>query len=231
MGDIRPEFVFLGFLAEGPAHGYQIYRCFRENLERLWHISESQMYATLKRLEKRGWIIADNALGIMSSPPRSRLGDQSGEVQGRLKRQRFALSAEGLKAYEAWLNTPTLASPRLLKLEFITRLYFALRRDTELAYTLIEAQRLSLEAELVRIKANPFVLPGVQEKQVRVPGHARDQGSAGVPDLPAAIRLEPSETSIEHVKKQALLFDISILANTFRIRQIEAALEWLTSLL
>jgi len=56
MGDVRPEYVFLGFLAESPAHGYQLYQQFKKDLSGLWHISESQMYASLKRLEKRGWI-------------------------------------------------------------------------------------------------------------------------------------------------------------------------------
>ena len=40
MGDVRPEYVFLGFLAESPAHGYQLYQQFKKDLSGLWHISE-----------------------------------------------------------------------------------------------------------------------------------------------------------------------------------------------
>ena len=146
MGDVRPEFVFLGYLAEGPAHGYHLYQCFRKDLEGLWHISESQMYASLKRLQRRGWIALD--------PAREGTADTNA-AEGKQSRQRFSLTREGLMAYETWLNTPTAASPRLLKLEFVSRLYFALRRDVELAYTLIGAQRLALEAELERLRPYP----------------------------------------------------------------------------
>lgn len=202
MGDIRPEFVFMGFLAEGPAHGYQIYRSFKDSLESLWHISESQMYASLKRLEKRGWIVPVGA-GALAPPA---------EDEGRQNRQSFALTAEGLAAYEAWLSTPTAPSPRLLKLEFMSRLYFALRCDVELAYELIEAQRLALEAELERLKTSPLQ-SGSKTLQTR------------------SVAKDPSAASTEPGRNRDLLFNISILAKDFRIRQIEAALEWLKTLL
>ncbi|AEJ18747.1 hypothetical protein [Gracilinema caldarium] len=38
-----------------------------------------------------------------------------------------------------------------MKLEFLSRLYFALRRDVELAYKQVETQRLSLETKLNRL--------------------------------------------------------------------------------
>jgi len=211
MGDIRPEFVFMGYLAEGPAHGYHIYRSFKEDLEGLWHISESQMYASLKRLEKRGWIVPlGGNPGDGASFSKAVVCPEKGE--GRQNRQSFALTPEGLAAYDAWLKTPTAASPRLLKLEFISRLYFAFRQDVELAYMLIEAQRLALEAEL----------EGLTKKSPKA-----DQGDAQ--SLSGSLR--PSVGPIGSHRNGDLLFNISILAKDFRIRQLKAALEWLKALL
>ncbi|MCA1949556.1 MAG: PadR family transcriptional regulator [Treponema sp.] len=180
MGDVRPEYVFLGFLVEGPAHGYHLYRLYKDSLEGLWHISESQMYASLKRLEKRGWIAP-----VREEP----LGEET------KSRQQFMLTFEGISAYERWLWTPTAASPRLLKLEFLTRLYFAMRWNLEEAYGLIEYQRLSLEKELNRLLDS----------------------------------VPPTGPASEHAPP--LLFDISVLARDFRIRQIRTALDWMKELL
>jgi len=197
MGDIRPEYIFLGYLTERPAHGYQIYRSFKDSLDSLWHISEIQMYASLKRLEKRGWI----ALTVTSETPVTRKVHVDGAAAssgitlqgGRRNRNCFVLTPQGLTAFETWLHEPTIASPRFLKLEFLSRLYFALRRDVESAYKLVETQRLALEAELNRL---------VQQKS-----------SGGRP------------------LQEPLLFDIAVLATDFRIRQIQAALDWLKRLL
>ncbi len=187
MGDVRPEYVFLGFLVEGPAHGYHLYRLYKDSLEGLWHISESQMYASLKRLEKRGWIAP--------------VGE---ETQNR---QLYGLTEDGRTAYERWLMTPTSASPRLLKLEFLTRLYFAMRWNLEEAYGLIEAQRLALEAELDRL----------------VGDHSTNKKD-----------IEHEAPSMLHqnmVHQSPLLFNISVLARDFRIRQIRTALDWMKELL
>lgn len=230
MGDVRPEYIFLGYLAEGPAHGYQIYRYFKEDMEGLWHVSESQMYASLKRLERRGWIALDAATddevdtgsGLVGATGSGAVGKagitqlKAAEGEGRQGRQRFALTAPGLAAYEAWLNTPTAASPRLLKLEFLTRLYFALRRDVELAYTLIEAQRLALEGALERLLRS-------QER----PASGSNPGSgAAAPKAETAPRLPRGAG-----RSGDLLFDITILARDFRIRQLRSALEWLQGLM
>ncbi len=202
MGDARPEYVFLGYLAEGACHGYVLYQRFAKDLEGLWHISESQMYASLKRLEKRGWI----------APLQE-------ETQNR---QPYGLTGKGQAAYEGWLWTPTGASPRLLKLEFLTRLYFAMRRDMDEAYGLVESQRGALEAELDRL---------LQDLSTNNKDLASDTAPlrSGTPPV-----LEHRDVSALHqnrVHQAPLLFNISVLARDFRIRQIRAALDWMKELL
>ncbi len=219
MGDVRPEYVFLGFLAESPAHGYQLYQQFTYDLSGLWHISESQMYASLKRLEKRGWIAPDEktpAGADADANTEAEAGDTYKKVDklppARQSRQCYSLTATGLAAYEAWLSSPSPASPRLLKLEFLSRLYFALRRDVEFAYAIIEAQRSALEQELDRLTGTDALRIAQKSDQSSVQGPAQ-RANQGRP-MGAA-------------PKEALLFDINILAKDFRIRQIQSTLEWL----
>jgi DNA-binding PadR family transcriptional regulator len=216
MGDVRPEYVFLGFLAESPAHGYQLYQQFKKDLSGLWHISESQMYASLKRLEKRGWIAPDEktpAGADADANTEAEAGDTYKKVDklppARQSRQCYSLTATGLAAYESWLSSPSPASPRLLKLEFLSRLYFALRRDVELAYAIVEAQRSALEQELDRLTGT--LLPAGGEQKMADQGHQSEASFAA--------------------QKEPLLFDINILARDFRIRQIQSTLEWLKNLL
>lgn len=244
MGDVRPEYVFLGFLAESPAHGYQLYQQFKKDLSGLWHISESQMYASLKRLEKRGWIAPEEKSPAGADTDANvGAGVKVDEMPpARQSRQCYSLTAAGLAAYESWLSSPSPASPRLLKLEFLSRLYFALRRDVELAYIIVEAQRSALEQELDRLTGTP--LPAADAQKMA------DQGNLAEAPWPAqkadALRItqKSAQGSIQGRTMRAgqghplgaasnapLLFDINILARDFRIRQIQSTLEWLKNLL
>ena len=47
------ELVLLGFLREGPMHGYQIFQMFSEpnSLKLVWELKQSQLYALLTKLE------------------------------------------------------------------------------------------------------------------------------------------------------------------------------------
>jgi len=218
MGDVRPEYVFLGFLAESPAHGYQLYQQFKKDLSGLWHISESQMYASLKRLEKRGWIAPEEKSPAGADTDANvGAGVKVDELPpARQSRQCYSLTATGLAAYEAWLSSPSPASPRLLKLEFLSRLYFALRRDVEFAYAIIEAQRSALEQELDRLTGTDALRIAQKSDQSSVQGPAQ-RANQGRPMGAAS--------------NAPLLFDINILARDFRIRQIQSTLEWLKNLL
>ena len=55
---LQPELVLLGLLIMRECHGYELRRRFSETLAGLWHISESQLYATLKRLEEKNLLTA-----------------------------------------------------------------------------------------------------------------------------------------------------------------------------
>lgn len=136
-GDLRPEFVPLGFLVEEPTHGYELYRRFSETLAGLWRLSESQMYATLKRLEYHGL--------IESSAP---------EKSSAALRRVLSPTPEGRKLFDAWLVEPTVCSPRVLRLEFLSRLFFARRLALDSIGTMFADQRALVADALGQLGKN-----------------------------------------------------------------------------
>ena len=136
---LRPEYLALGYLAEGPspAHGYELYRRFQASLDSVWHISESQFYTILSRLEDRGL--------VRSAEPEKGSGAQ---------KHPLSLTPEGEKAFFAWLDEPTASSPRLLHLEFLARLYFTSHIQPSRVPELIRAQSDVLMADLSRLEAS-----------------------------------------------------------------------------
>jgi DNA-binding PadR family transcriptional regulator len=131
---LSPEYALLGLLVQGPTHGYDLHRRLLLDLGQVWHISQSQLYNILKRLEAQG--------------------DITGEVQahaGMPDRRIFQLTEQGRQRFESWLATPTGCSVRALRVEFITRLYFATARGQDQALRMIEDQTVVLRQGLERL--------------------------------------------------------------------------------
>lgn len=133
--DLSPEPILLGLLAGRPAHGYEVHQRLTAELGRLWHLSQSQTYATLKRLEGRGWIVG-------TPHPQHHLPD----------RRQLRLTPEGRRQFEAWLHTPTPSSVRAIRVDFLSRLYFASRFESALSLRLIDEQAQAVEAGLQRLE-------------------------------------------------------------------------------
>jgi DNA-binding PadR family transcriptional regulator len=127
----------LGFLVEEPIHGYELYRRFGETLAGLWRISESQMYATLKRLEDHGL--------VEGSAP---------EKGSAASRRLLSPTATGRSLFDTWLAEPSVCNPKVLRLEFLTRLFFARRSAPGSVAGLYEAQRAVIVHALERHIAN-----------------------------------------------------------------------------
>ncbi len=132
---ISPEFALLGFLAQRPAHGYDLHQRLVTELGEIWHIRLSQTYNILNRLETQGAITA-------------RL-----QKQDKLPdRHIFELTPAGRKRFENWLHTPTPCSVRAIRVEFTTRLYFARAGDPRLARELITEQTHTVEQGIARME-------------------------------------------------------------------------------
>lgn len=142
---LSPEFALLGLLAQQPAHGYELYHRLLADLGQVWHISLSQTYNILNRLEAKGWIAAD-VLPQEKLPPR----------------RCFELTEAGRERFEAWLDAPTGSSVRAIRVEFITRLYFVRNLDPARTETLINAQLDDVRTSLARLEQVLAEIPADQ---------------------------------------------------------------------
>src|SRR5574342_83662 len=107
IGTLSPEMALLGQLYGSPGHGYDLHRKVVGDLGQVWHLSQSQAYAILKRLEAQGDISAEE-IPQEKLPPR----------------QLLHMTPQGRKRFLDWLEAPTGGSTRAIRLEFVTRLYF-----------------------------------------------------------------------------------------------------------
>ena len=123
IGSLYPEYVLLGFLSQGNAHGYELHQRLSRDLNQLWHLSQSQVYNILNRLEGQGYITG--TVHEQAKLPPKRL---------------FALTNAGREHFEAWLASPTRSSVRAIRIEFTSRLYFSLSKETDLAARLVAEQ-------------------------------------------------------------------------------------------
>ena len=145
IGSLSPEYALLGLLAQGPAHGYELHQKLATDLGEIWHLSQSQIYNILNRLEGKGFIH-----GTL-------------QEQDKLPAKRsFKLTEAGEQRFMDWLILPSRSSVRAIRIEFTTRLYFALSVNQEYAHQIIEAQMVETQAGLGRLKTVQAQVPPEQ---------------------------------------------------------------------
>lgn len=142
VSDVRPEYLILGFILQGATHGYDIKRRFEASLGTLWRISESQLYSMLKRLEARGFVSCQPTQGEIAVP-----------------RRLLEITGAGRERFDEWLVRPTFCSPRVLRLEFLSRLYFAGSLRPDLTASIYETQLTEVEREMKAIARMRAGLP------------------------------------------------------------------------
>lgn len=140
--ELSPKYALLGFLYLRPMHGYELHKHLATDLHEIWRISQSQAYNILANLKKDGWITA-------TLQPQEKRPD----------RELLTLTDLGKTKFETWLTTPTPGSARAIRVEFITRLYFAASLNASLCSRLIQEQadtiRTQLEVLSQRLNAIP----------------------------------------------------------------------------
>ena len=143
--ELSPQYALLGFLYFQPMHGYDLHKRLDASLRELWHISQSQAYNILKRLEKESLITP-------TFQPQEKLPDRSC----------YALTALGKEKFETWMATPTACSVRAIRIEFLTRLYFASLIDEDTCSRLLQDQVAYTQRNLSRLKDRLGMLPAGQ---------------------------------------------------------------------
>lgn len=142
VGSRSPEFALLGLLAQQPAHGYELHQRLVENLGQIWHISQSQTYSILNRLESRGLI--DGVLQKHDKFP---------------ARKQFHLTPKGQQRLLNWLYTTSRSSVRAIRVEFLTRLYFIQAIAPDRLENIIAEQEYEIRVGLDRLQEVRSDLP------------------------------------------------------------------------
>jgi PadR family transcriptional regulator, regulatory protein AphA len=140
-----PECALLGFLYSQPGHGYDLHRLLVSELGQAWHVSQSQTYAILKRLETQGCISSTTV-----------------EQEKLPAIQYLTITPAGRRRFETWLEAPTGSSVRAIRLEFITRLYFTQKLAPEKIPSMLDAQTSEVQTTLARLEAGLAALPDSQ---------------------------------------------------------------------
>jgi DNA-binding PadR family transcriptional regulator len=141
MSNISPEFALLGFLIAEPSHGYDLHQKFQTELGSVWHLSQSQAYAILKRLEARGDI-----------------SSQLVEQDKLPARQILHITPTGKRRFEEWLNDAG-RNARAIRLEFLTRLYFTLQYHPDQTAHVYEQQCVEIRGSIERLESLLTHLP------------------------------------------------------------------------
>jgi DNA-binding PadR family transcriptional regulator len=144
-GNVSPEFALLGFLISGPSHGYDLHQRFVAELGHVWHLSQSQAYTILKRLENREDISA-----------------QVVEQEKLPARQILRITAQGRRRFFEWLELGIGTNARSIRLEFLTRLYFAQLHRPENTAQIYKTQSAEIESAIARLESLLEHLPPEQ---------------------------------------------------------------------
>ena len=145
IGTLSPEMVLLGLLYKEAGHGYDLHRKVGTDLGQVWHLSQSQAYAILKRLEARGDVVTEKV------------------AQEKLpSRQLLRMTPQGRKNFLAWLDAPSGGSTRAIRMEFITRLYFLKMYFPKKITKAFEQQRAEADTHIQRLEATLAELPAEQ---------------------------------------------------------------------
>ncbi|MFN2282404.1 MAG: PadR family transcriptional regulator [Anaerolineales bacterium] len=131
------EYILLGLLRDSPDHGYALFERVQETpeLSLIWRVKRSKLYYLLDKLA--GEELLSLSIRSQESSP---------------DRKIYQLTAKGQSAFEAWLEEPVLAF-RDVRIEFLSKLYFALLAGRETALELIDKQHEVCRGWLESLKA------------------------------------------------------------------------------
>jgi len=134
--ELAPEWALLGLLTQKPMHGYELYRYFTDPsaLGQVWYLGLSQMYKLLKELEGQGYLEA--ALEEQENYP---------------DRKVYHITPSGRAAFLQWMEKP-ISSPRLIRVEFLAKLFLAQLLGSEMVERVIGTQLETCQAQLTRLQ-------------------------------------------------------------------------------
>ncbi|HHS97973.1 MAG TPA: PadR family transcriptional regulator [Chloroflexi bacterium] len=128
------EKVLLGFLMQGPLHGYDLHRRVETELGYVWRMGMGYIYNTLKELEQAGQV-ESVVLPQENRPPR----------------KVYRITPEGRRSFLDWVRQPVDAV-RDMRVEFPAKLYFFHLLDLDGVSRLLTAQEAACRRRLEQIE-------------------------------------------------------------------------------
>ena len=121
----------LGLLAQRPRHGYELHQAFEAMVggKDNWEVKPAQVYTTLSRLEKGGFVVQDSI-----------------EQDGGPEKVIYSVTEAGLVELQDWLSQPVKTQHQ--RDEFFLKLVLSLVSEGSRPTKMIYAQRASLFQEL-----------------------------------------------------------------------------------
>src|SRR5262245_5183023 len=146
------ELALLGYLREGPLHGYEIHRQLLDptGLGLVWHIKQAHLYGLLNRLEEEGFLTSTIKPQVARPP-----------------RKLFRLTKSGNDSFVDWVQTP-VPHGREVRLDFLTKYYFAEREGTKTVVRLLKRQREACQDWLTAQQAQVDLLPDCRSYEWQV---------------------------------------------------------------
>jgi PadR family transcriptional regulator AphA len=117
------KFILLGFLNYQPMTGYELKQTIDESTAHFWHAYHSQIYTTLRQMEKDG-LVTSQFIREDSAPDR----------------RIYTITPSGRNALKAWLDQ-TLTEVAPIKEELLVRIFFSAQRDPQDVLTELRLQR------------------------------------------------------------------------------------------
>jgi len=117
------QYILLGFLNYRSQTGYELKQLMDKSTSHFWYAKQSQIYTTLKKMEREGWIT-------------SRVEAQ----KGRPDRVVYKITKSGLKALEGWVSNP-IRELDFHKNALLVKLFFSARAGREAVLTQLRLLR------------------------------------------------------------------------------------------
>lgn len=117
------KYILLGLLNYSPMTGYDLKQTIDSSTAHFWHAHHSQIYTTLRDIEKEGLVVS-----------------QIINEENRPERRVYTITGRGKETFKTWLAKP-FKKPSPIKEEFLVRLFFSGQRDRQSVIRELEMQR------------------------------------------------------------------------------------------
>ena len=133
---VSPENALLGILMTGPKHGYELHGYMTARMNEFWHLSMSQIYALLNRLEKEGMVESKREW-----------------QENRPAKKIFSLTQTGKRRFLSWVQSP-VQHVRDFRIEFMAKLFFIRELHLRQGDSLIDRQIEVLQKKIGEIEGS-----------------------------------------------------------------------------